>query len=90
MKTNIKTLLDGFVYDNKENIIDNGGNVASFILADAAELENGYFWFLTESEITEFENDLTRRAELKEEIISYVQENYNYNLKAQQQAYHHV
>lgn len=84
MKTNIKTLLDGFVYDNKEDIIDNGGNVASFILADAAELENGYLWFLTEEEITEFEtSNKHRRSELLAEIFNYVQENYNYNLKAE-------
>lgn len=79
MKTNIKTLLDSFVHDNEQN----GGNVAEYIMADTAAEDNGYFWFLTESEITEFENDQKQRAELKEEIFNYVQENYNYNLKAE-------
>lgn len=83
MKTNIKTLLDSFVHDTEQYIIENGGNVADYIIADTTAEEYGYFWFLTEREITEFENDQTRRAELKEEIINYIKENYNYNLKAE-------
>jgi hypothetical protein len=82
MKSAIETLLNAYVSDNAEFIKENGGNVAEYIMNTTESEENGWLWFLTEGEIEEFETNPDRKAELIEQITTYVNENYNYNLLA--------
>jgi hypothetical protein len=82
MKNAIETLLNSYVSDNAQFIKENGGNVAEYIMNTTESEENGWLWFLTEEEIEEFENNSERKAELIEQITAYVNENYNYNLLA--------
>jgi hypothetical protein len=82
MKNAIETLLNAYVSDNAAYIKENaGGNVAEYILSSAAKMENGWLWFLTGEEIEDFEANSERKAELVEQITTYVNEHYNYNLK---------
>lgn len=80
MKTYIKTLLDSFVFDNEKSIIENGGNVAEYIIAETRAQDQGWLWFLSEEEIEEFENNPTRRKKHIGEITKFVNDNYDYLL----------
>lgn len=84
MKTSIKTLLDSYVSDNNSLILENGGNVAEYILADTEAQDQGWLWFLGDDEISEYENASSeRRHEIRNEIRNFVNENYNYNLRSE-------
>lgn len=78
MKNTIETMLDAYVHDNKHEIGDQ--NVADNILANSYANDNGYYWFLTDDEITEFENNPELKAKHIKEIEEYVLANYNYCL----------
>lgn len=80
MKNSIATMLNAYVFDNEEYIKENGGNVAEYILLDSED--QGWLWFLSEEEIKEFENNQARRDEMIDEIKTYITENYDYNLRA--------
>lgn len=84
MKHSIKTIYDCVVSDNAEFIKENGGNAAEYILSNAENAEFGWFEFLTDEEIAEFESATSeRREEIKDEIRAFVNENYDYNLLAE-------
>ena len=83
MKNSIKSYLDAVVHDNAEIIKENAGNAAEHILNNCENLEFGWFEFLTEDEIHEYETASgERREEIRDEIRAFVNENYNYNLLA--------
>jgi len=83
MKNSIKSYLDAVVHDNAEIIKENGGNAAEHILNNCENLEFGWFEILTEDEIHEYETASgERREEIRAEIRAFVNENYNYNLLA--------
>lgn len=78
MKKSIATTLNSFVHDNKEFIMENGGNVAEYIIGDADARDQGWLWFLSDNEIEEFENNREKRAVHIQEIKDFVNANYNY------------
>lgn len=83
MKNAIETLLNSYIHDNEEYILQNGGNVANHILADTEAQDQGWLWFLSDEEIDEYENaDAARREGIRNEIREYINENYNYNLRS--------
>lgn len=83
MKNSIKSLLDAFIRDSAQYVKENGGNVAEYIIADAESRDQGWLFFLTEEEAEEYENsDSDRRDEIQSEIRAFINENYNYNLLA--------
>ena len=81
MKHSIETLLNAVVNDNYNYIKESEGTIADWLLLNTREVEYGYYFFLTNDEIEEFENNKTRKNELIEEVESYVIENFAYLLK---------
>jgi len=82
MKTSIETLLNSYVSDNKKSIIENGGNAAEYILADTEAQDQGWLWFLSDEEITDFEENKDARKRYIQEIRDFVNSNFNYKLKS--------
>lgn len=81
MKNAINTLIEMVISDSKEFIIQNGGNVAEYLIADAESADQGWLWFLSDEEIEEFENGSSeRRSEIISEIQNFINSNYDYNL----------
>ncbi len=74
MKTQIKQLTDAHVSDSKEYI---AGNTAVHLIEEARNMENGYYFYLSDEEIHDFETDDDRRAELIEDVEAWITENYN-------------
>jgi hypothetical protein len=83
MKNSIKTLLDAVAHDSRESIKASGGNVAEYIIVTAEAVDQGWFEFLSDEEIDEYESaDADRREEIRDEIRAFVNDNYNYNILA--------
>ncbi len=74
MKANIKQLTDAHVSDSRTHIV---GNTAVHLIEEARNMEGGYYFYLTNDEINEFETDDERRDELIEDIEAFIIENYN-------------
>lgn len=60
---------------------ESDSNVAEYLILTAQSEENGYFSYLTEEEIEEFENDSKRREELENEVESFINENFNFDFE---------
>ena len=78
MKSSIQTLLDAYVHDNAQNIKESGNTAAEYILADSEAEDHGWYWFLTDSEIEEFETNKESRERHINEIKDFVNKNYDY------------
>ncbi len=74
MKANIKQLTDAHVSDSKEHI---AGNVAIHLIEEARNMENGYYFYLTDDEIRDFEADISRQTRLMEDVEAWIIKNYN-------------
>jgi hypothetical protein len=81
MKTNIKQIMDSYVYDNEDYIEENGGNAAEYILADTEAEDQGWLFFLSDEEIEKFENDKDFREDTIFKIKEFVNENYDYQVR---------
>ena len=79
MKHSIKSMMDAVVSDNKGYIKENGGNVAEWILLNDESENNGWLWYLTDDEISDFESGNSQKYIT--EIRDFVIENYNYKIK---------
>ena len=67
--------------ENKKVIIDNGGNVADYLLNYVQNAEFGWYFYLTDEEITEFEKgSYEKTAEMKNEITNFIIGEYNYDI----------
>ena len=75
LDSNIRQRVDSVVHDNVEFISQSGGNVAEWLLASTEDFDD-YEWFLS---IEDRESDFDR-AELIEEVESFILSNYDYNL----------
>ncbi len=73
MKHNIEQLTVYHVSDSKEYI---QGSTAIHLIEEARSMENGYYFYLTDEEIQEFETDDDRRAELIEEVENWILDNF--------------
>lgn len=72
MKTGIETLVQSYIHDNSEYIND----VASHLLESAENSKNGYFWYLTDEEVSLFESSVEEEKRLKEEVREFIINNY--------------
>ena len=74
MKHQIKQLIEQVIFDNRENIVENGGNIKQY-LDECFEAEcEGQFWYLTDEESQAWDSSKEQREILTKEI---------YNLHAQ-------
>ena len=74
MKHNIKELTDMHVSDSKQHIT---GDVAEHLINEAHNIENGWYFYLSDEEIAEYETappDI--RQEIQDEIVQWIAENY--------------
>lgn len=81
MKNNIKQLIGQVINDNRQYIIDFGGNVYQYLHADYANSDQGQNWYLTDSEIEEWERG---SEEIREKYINQITElieQYDYQIK---------
>lgn len=76
MKATAKQLAEQYVRDNKYNI---QGNVAEHLINNARNAENGYYEYLTDEEITEYEGaSQDRRRSIQVEIEQLLTRHFNY------------
>jgi len=81
MKNNSLTLINMHVNDSKQYI---ESNVAEHLINEIRSLEFGYYSYMTENEIDEYEkatND--RREAMRQEIEDFINENFNYEIEKQ-------
>jgi hypothetical protein len=82
MKHSIETQVSAAAFDNKEYINEGGyDSIADYLIENAELQEHGWFWFLGEDEIEEFENNDTIAEQYIAEIKYYLTENFNYKLE---------
>lgn len=77
MKNSALQLTRAYIYDNDQYI---DGNVADHLLLNAQNAERGYFDYLSDEEIYEYENDSKRRKELENEVESFINENFDFDI----------
>jgi len=56
-------------------------NIAEYLILTAKAEDTGYFSYLTDEEIEEFENDSQRRDELEQEVETFINENFNFSFE---------
>ena len=56
-------------------------NIAEYLINTIQNKENGYFFYLTDDEIEEFEENIIRREELKNEVETFINENFDFNFE---------
>lgn len=76
MKPAILQLTKQYVQDSRQY---NEGNIAEFLLLGAESVDNGYFFYLTDDEIEEYENNSERRIELETEIKDWIKNNFDFD-----------
>lgn len=80
MKSNIKQLIEQVVTDNREHIIRYSNNPYEYLHFDFAQEDQAHAWYLTDEEITEYENgDEAVRECFNNEITDLLKE-YDYKL----------
>lgn len=81
MKANIKQHIEAAINDNRQHIIEFGGNIYQYLHADYANSDQGQNWYLTDEEIAEWE---TGDEEVREKYINQITdliERYDYIIK---------
>lgn len=78
MKKNILQLTKQHVNDIRN---DNTGNIARQLFLDAQLSENGFNFFLTDTEISDYENSLLRKIELESEIYDFLINWFDYDFE---------
>lgn len=80
MKTNIKHQIEALINDNRQYIIEYGGNVKEYLFVDFANQDQGQNWYLTDDEIEEWETgDEAVRNEFINQITDLIDQ-YDYNV----------
>lgn len=79
MKTHIKQQVEDLIRDNRTHIVDFGGNVMEYLMADFLAWDNGHCFYLTPEEIEEWEENEQRREELTNDIYDLLEE-YDYDI----------
>lgn len=82
MKSNIKQQIESLIHDNKQYIIEFGGNIYQYLHADFAAQDQGQYWYLTDEEIQEWESG---DEEVREKYINQITdliEQYDYQIEA--------
>ena len=78
MKTGILTLTQGSVSDNEDYIF---GNVAEYLINEARIDENYFFWYLSDEEIKEIEENNELRSKKWDEVVDFLEVNFNYEIE---------
>ena len=76
MKPAILQLTKQHVQDSRQY---NEGNIAEHLLLNTGSVENGYFFYLTDDEIEEYENSSERRKELEIEVKNWIKKNFDFD-----------
>ena len=76
MKANVNKLIEQVIYDNSEYVKDYSSR-AEYLLETTKGEEFGWFFFLTDEEIAEFESSSEKAAEFIAEITEYINSYYN-------------
>jgi hypothetical protein len=77
MKNSILTLTQSHVNDNTEHI---SGNVAAYLINEAYEDNNYFFWYLSDKEIEEIDGHPELWSIKWEEVVNFLQDNFNYEI----------
>jgi hypothetical protein len=78
MKNSVLSSTSNYVHDNKEFIIN---NVADYLLLNVQNEEFGYYFYLSDDEIYEYENATSyKRNKTRIEIEKFIVTNFNYNI----------
>ena len=79
MKKNVKELLDAIINDNRDFIAER--KISDYLIENLENSETGLFEYLTEEEITEVEESDEKREEMEEEVIDFINDNYDFPAK---------
>lgn len=66
-----------YVNDNKQYIT---GNVAEHLVTNAENMENGYYQYLTDAEIQEYETNADMKNYYEECVINFCYENFDFDI----------
>lgn len=78
MKYSAKQYTDQYIIDAKQYI---DGNIAEHLICNVQSEENGYYSYLSDEEIEEYENcSRERKNEIEQSVESFINENYNYDI----------
>lgn len=81
MKKSIHSLVEQISLDNMNYISDNYDSIADYIIHNAENSDQGWKEYLSEDEITEYENDPIIASKLIKNVTNYLNENFNYKLE---------
>lgn len=80
MKTGIETLLNAYLRDNQEYIIENEGTVYEYLMNEMSSMDQGINWYLSDEEIEKYESGTaTERLEIEQEVKKFLSE-YNIDI----------
>lgn len=79
MKNSVLQFTKQYVNDSKKYII---GNVAEHLLSITKSNPDGYFIFLTEDEINDYENSpINHKSLIENEIDTFITNHFNFDIK---------
>lgn len=78
MKHNIEQLLSASISDNANFIKQSGRITVDEYLLDELEASGDWYYYLSEEEAKDFDNDPEYRKQVESEIEEYIKDNYNY------------
>lgn len=83
MKSNIKSLLDAAIRDNKRHIraYTSDGNIREYFAADFNAQDQGHTWYLTDEEIELWDNSEAESEKLINQIWELLEQ---YNMPVEQ------
>lgn len=77
MKTTALQNTKAYVNDNKQYI---AGNIAEHLVTNAENMENGYYGYLTDEEIHEYETNADMRNHHEECVVNFCYENFDFDI----------
>ena len=80
MKTGIETLLNAYLRDNQEYIIENEGTIYEYLMNEMSSMDQGINWYLSDEEIEKYESGTAaERLEIEQEVKKFLSE-YNIDI----------
>ena len=80
MKTGIETLLNAYLRDNEEYIIENEGTIYEYLMNEMSSMDQGINWYLSDEEIEKYESGTAaERLEIEQEVKKFLSE-YNIDI----------
>lgn len=78
MKNSILTLAQSYVNDNRQFIT---GNVAEYLINEANEDDNDFFWYLSDDEICDMDGNPDLWQKNWDEVVEFLSSNFNYEIE---------